>query len=131
MARGKRRTERTHCVSVRLDDAEHQVWPAAARLAGHRQLATYIRRVVNERIGRARGGDTPARQPLQGLDRATYQQLVRVGNNLNQAARKAHIEGFAEAASELIIAGKECRIAINDLLGHRPPADPLAEDLAP
>ena len=119
--------ERTRVVAVRLTPAEHEAWLAAAAAAGRGRLGSWVRDQVaaSLTVEGAGGGATaaagastsPASSGLRG-------ELVRVGNNLNQAVRVAHAltggnsTGGAEAwvrvgtANRLETAVEEVRVVL-------------------
>ncbi len=72
--------KRTNLISLRLTDSEKEDWEAKALAAGMgKNLSKFIRYCVErERIYLA--------PPVPAINEATYAQLGRIGNNINQIA---------------------------------------------
>ena len=144
--------ERTRVVAVRLTPAEHEAWLAAAKRAGRSRLGTWVREQVTASLAAAEGepAAVPAADGVVGL----RGELVRVGNNLNQAVRLAHLErtaagaggvglwGAVGAAAAVDLAVGELRVvlrAVHDLAaatggrggGQRTPRRPAGGAAAP
>lgn len=118
MPKGKAGRERTHCVSVRLSPEELAVWKPAAGKAGHKELAAWIRRIVNERLGQSRRGDVPTRQPLPQVDRLSSMHLRNLGTNLNQLARVANRHGRIPEAQTLERLASQARMVLDTYQRH-------------
>ncbi len=98
--------KRHRVVAVRLTELEHLGWRRAAAADKRGQVGAWVRSVVAAELTRRAGADVPsdggdeaaaagagARIVLNdGVVRELSQQLVRVGSNLNQVTRLAHIE---------------------------------------
>ncbi len=98
--------KRHRVVAVRLTELEHLGWRRAAAADKRGQLGAWVRSVVAAELTRRAGADVPpesgdsesAAGPRaqivlnDGVVRELSQQLVRVGSNLNQVTRLAHIE---------------------------------------
>ncbi len=105
--------KRRRVVAVRLSEVEHLVWRGEAAADKRGQLGAWTRSVVAAEIARRHGADVPDTAPEnlaggvvvvlnESVVRELNQQLVRVGNLLNQVTRLAHIEartGGVEAAT--------------------------------
>ena len=105
---------RGRTVAVRLDDAEHAAWSAAAQADGRGRLGSWVRDEVNARVAGREAG--PVDGGL-GVELAPLRaELARVGNNLNQAVRAAHANGVdAGAAASIEHAAKQVYAAIGRL----------------
>jgi len=98
--------KRHRVVAVRLTELEHLGWRRAAAADKRGQVGAWVRSVVAAELTRRAGADVPsdggdeasaagrgARIVLNdSVVRELAQQLVRVGSNLNQVTRLAHIE---------------------------------------
>ncbi len=101
--------KRHRVVAVRLTELEHLGWRRAAASDKRGQVGAWVRSVVAAELTRRQGADVP---PDSGDEAAAAgagpqivlndsvvrelaQQLVRVGSNLNQVTRLAHIEARA------------------------------------
>jgi len=98
--------KRHRVVAVRLTELEHLGWRRAAAADKRGQVGAWVRSVVAAELTRRQGADVPSdggdeaaaagagvRVVLNdGVVRELSQQLVRVGSNLNQVTRLAHIE---------------------------------------
>jgi len=99
--------KRHRVVAVRLTELEHLGWRRAAASDKRGQLGAWVRPVVAAELTRRQGAEVPpddggdeaaaagagVRVVLNdGVVRELSQQLVRVGSNLNQVTRLAHIE---------------------------------------
>ncbi len=92
--------------AVRLSELEHVGWRRAAAADKRGQVGAWVRSVVAAELTRRAGADVPpnsgdeasAAEPgaqivlNDSVVRELSQQLVRVGSNLNQVTRLAHIE---------------------------------------
>ncbi|MFZ3500667.1 hypothetical protein ACODT5_46920 [Streptomyces sp. 5.8] len=104
MARGTPGTKRGHTVSVRLNDEERERWDEARVESGRRELGAWVRAVVEDRLAEV-GGDQPPgteRRPaeLPPVSQAAYDELCRIGANLNQLVRYSHQDGHLHQAVE-------------------------------
>jgi len=98
--------KRHRVVAVRLSELEHVGWRRAAAADKRGQVGAWVRSVVAAELTRRAGADVPpdsgdeaaaagpgVRVVLNdSVVRELSQQLVRVGSNLNQVTRLAHIE---------------------------------------
>jgi len=96
--------KRRRVVAVRLSEVEHLAWRREAAADKRGQLGAWTRSVVAAEIARRHSGDVPdtaTENPTGGgavvvlnesVVRELGQQLVRVGNLLNQVTRLAHTE---------------------------------------
>jgi len=97
--------KRHRVVAVRLTELEHLGWRRAAAGDKRGQVGAWVRSVVAAELTRRQGAEVPddgdeaaaasagARIVLNdSVVRELAQQLVRVGSNLNQVTRLAHIE---------------------------------------
>jgi len=97
-------SKRRRVVAVRLSEVEHRVWRREAAADKRGQLGAWTRSVVAAEIARRHSADVPdtAAEGAAGgaavvvlnesVIRELNQQLVRVGNLLNQVTRLAHTE---------------------------------------
>lgn len=90
---------RQRVVSVRLTEAEHATWVAAA--AG-RQLGRWVR---GELFARLAG--IPAAPAGGSADRALIAEVRRIGVNVNQIARRLNDGQRADAAMLVVLKGAE------------------------
>ncbi|MGW7469540.1 hypothetical protein ACWGJT_33955 [Streptomyces xantholiticus] len=104
MARGTPGSKREHTVSVRLNDDERKRWDAARAESGRRELGAWVRAVVEDVLDDQGDGGVPGRErrpaPLDPVSQAAYDELVRIGNNLNQLVRYSHQDGRLHPAIE-------------------------------
>ncbi len=95
--------KRRRVVAVRLSEVEHLAWRREAAADKRGQLGAWTRSVVAAEIARRHSADVPdtATENIAGgavvvlnesVVRELSQQLVRVGNLLNQVTRLAHTE---------------------------------------
>jgi len=95
--------KRHRVVAVRLTELEHLGWRRAAAADKRGQVGAWVRSVVAAELTRRQGAEVPddgGADPEAGVrvvlnDGVVWelsQQLVRVGSNLNQVTRLAHIE---------------------------------------
>jgi len=98
--------KRHRVVAVRLTELEHVGWRRAAAADRRGQVGAWVRSVVAAELTRRQGAEVPpdsgdvasaagagVRVVLNdSVVRELSQQLVRVGSNLNQVTRLAHIE---------------------------------------
>ncbi|MFC5174982.1 hypothetical protein [Streptomyces mutomycini] len=103
MARGTPGSKRGHTVSVRLNEAERQRWDAARQESGRRELGAWVRAVVEDVLDEVDGAAPGAERGPALLDpvtQATYDELCRIGANLNQLVRYTHQDGQVHPAVE-------------------------------
>ncbi|WP_406052953.1 hypothetical protein OG280_41605 (plasmid) [Streptomyces virginiae] len=108
MARGTPGSKRAHTVSVRLNDAERERWDEARVDSGRRELGAWVRAVVEDVLAersdspRTTGAPGAERRPpvLDPVSQATYDELCRIGANLNQLVRYSHQDGHLHPAIE-------------------------------
>ncbi len=98
--------KRHRVVAVRLTELEHLGWRRAAAGDKRGQVGAWVRSVVAAELTRRQGADVPSGSGDEAaaagagpqivlndsVVRELSQQLVRVGSNLNQVTRLAHIE---------------------------------------
>jgi len=99
--------KRHRVVAVRLTELEHLGWRRAAASDKRGQVGAWVRSVVAAELTRRAGAEVPSDSGDEasaaagagaqivlndGVVRELSQQLVRVGSNLNQVTRLAHIE---------------------------------------
>jgi hypothetical protein len=98
--------KRHRVVAVRLTELEHLGWRRAAAADKRGQVGAWVRSVVAAELTRRQGADVPPDSSDEAaaagagpqivlndsVVRELSQQLVRVGSNLNQVTRLAHIE---------------------------------------
>ena len=98
--------KRHRVVAVRLTELEHLGWRRAAASDKRGQVGAWVRSVVAAELTRRAGAEVPPdsgdKASVAGrgaqivlndsVVRELAQQLVRVGSNLNQVTRLAHIE---------------------------------------
>jgi len=96
-------SKRRRVVAVRLSEVEHLAWRREAAADKRGQLGAWTRSVVGAEIARRHGADVPDSDAEnagggavvvlnESVVRELNQQLVRVGNLLNQVTRLAHTE---------------------------------------
>lgn len=104
MARGTPGSKRTHTVSVRLSDAERIRWDAARQESGRRELGAWVRAVVEDVLDGQGDGTAPGAErgpaPLDPVTQATYDELCRIGANINQLVRYTHQDAALHPAVE-------------------------------
>ncbi|MEU2134914.1 hypothetical protein [Streptomyces sp. NPDC018352] len=104
MARGTPGSKRTHTVSVRLSNAERERWDAARQESGRRELGAWVRAVVEDVLDDQGDGAAPGTErgpaPLDPVTQATYDELCRIGANLNQLVRYTHQDAALHPAVE-------------------------------
>ncbi|WP_176735338.1 plasmid mobilization relaxosome protein MobC [Streptomyces sp. EN27] len=106
MARGTPGSKRGHTVSVRLSDAERERWELARADSGRREMGAWVRAVVEDVLDSRGEGDDAAPgaerrpEPLEPVSQATYDELCRIGANLNQLVRYTHQDGVLHPAVE-------------------------------
>jgi len=87
---------RRRVVAVRLSEVEHLAWRRETAADKRGQVGAWTRSVVAAEIARRQGADVPdtaTENPTGGGAVVVLnQQLVRVGNLLNQVTRLAHTE---------------------------------------
>ncbi|WP_448208617.1 plasmid mobilization protein [Azospirillum sp. sgz302134] len=104
MSSGSDKRQRTEILRVRLSPAELEALEARAQ-GVNRTVAAFVREVALGQSVRVK--DTSA----------TIAALSRVGNNLNQLAKRAHQTGHVPAAEALAPLLDEVRAAIEGLAG--------------
>ncbi|MFE3776133.1 plasmid mobilization relaxosome protein MobC [Streptomyces sp. NPDC059122] len=107
MVRGTPGKRRENTVSVRLNDEEQARWKAGMAAAGRREMGAWVRQVVEEVLA-ARGDGPPAGAerrpaPLDPVSQAAYDELVRIGNNLNQLTRYTHQDAALHRGLEAVL----------------------------
>lgn len=104
MARGTPGSKRQHTVSVRLSDEERERWESARGDSGRREMGAWVRAVVEDVLADRADGETPGTEkgpaPLPPITQDTYDELCRIGANLNQLVRYTHQDGQLHAAVE-------------------------------
>ncbi|MFI1532778.1 hypothetical protein [Streptomyces griseus] len=104
MARGTPGSKRTHTVSVRLSDAERERWDSARGESGRREMGAWVRAVVEDVLDHRGDGGAPGaeRRPaeLEPVSQAAYDELCRIGANLNQLVRYTHQDAALHPAVE-------------------------------
>lgn len=104
MARGTPGSKRQHTVSVRLNDEERVRWDVARTASGRRELGAWVRAVVEDVLDGQVEGERPGAErgpaPLAPINQATYDELCRIGANLNQLVRYTHQDGVLHPAVE-------------------------------
>lgn len=93
--------KRTRVVAVRLTDAEHAAWAAAAAEAGSGRLGTWVRTTMAGLLNGHRAAPSHPGPPPEVA--ALRVELARVGNNLNQVVRAVNASGVDRgSAAELV-----------------------------
>jgi len=105
MVRGTPGSKRGHTVSVRLNDEEKVRWEKARAASGRREMGAWVRAVVEDVLADVDGeGQVPGTErrpaPLDPVSQAAYDELVRIGANLNQLVRYSHQDGAVHPAIE-------------------------------
>ncbi|MGW1186296.1 hypothetical protein ACWD7Y_32720 [Streptomyces drozdowiczii] len=104
MARGTPGSKRGHTVSVRLNDTERQKWDEARARSGRRELGAWVRAVVEDVLDDQADGAVPGAErgpaQLDPVTQAAYDELCRIGANLNQLVRYTHQDGALHPAIE-------------------------------
>ncbi|WP_052411140.1 hypothetical protein [Streptomyces sp. NRRL S-118] len=104
MARGTPGSKRVHTVSVRLSDAERARWDEARAASGRKELGAWVRAVVEDVLQDQVDGAAPGAErgpaPLDPVSQAAYDELCRIGANLNQLVRYTHQDGALHPAIE-------------------------------
>lgn len=77
-------------VAIRLDEDEHAAWTEAAHAVGRQQLGRWAREHIARSIDHAASPETAAE--LSKI----RQQLIRIGNNLNQLTRKVNTGNWSD-----------------------------------
>lgn len=95
-------------MSVRLNDAERARWDEARVDSGRRELGAWVRAVVEDVL--AENTDSPRTSGVPGAERrppaldpvsqAAYEELCRIGQNINQLTRYTHQDGRLHPAVE-------------------------------
>jgi len=126
--------KRHRVVAVRLTELEHLGWRRAAASDKRGQVGAWVRSVVTAELTRRQGADVPPDSDDEasaagpgaqivlndGVVRELAQQLVRVGSNLNQVTRLAHIEARssgldAGALAQMVAVIDQTRATIAEL----------------
>ncbi|MGW1306515.1 hypothetical protein ACWD5R_43745 [Streptomyces sp. NPDC002514] len=104
MVRGTPGSKRGHTVSVRLNDDERDRWDEARAASGRRELGAWVRAVVEDVLHDQVEGQAPGAErgpaPLDPVTQAAYDELIRIGANLNQLVRYSHQDGALHPAIE-------------------------------
>ena len=104
MVRGTPGSKRGHTVSVRLNDEEKRRWDEARAESGRRKLGAWVRAVVEDVLDDVDGQAVPGAErrpaPLDPVTQAAYDELCRIGANLNQLVRYSHQDGHLHHAIE-------------------------------
>jgi hypothetical protein len=104
MVRGTPGSKREHTVSVRLNKEEQKRWDAARAESGRREMGAWVRAVVEDVLDGTVDGQAPGAEhrpaPLDPISQAAYDELCRIGANLNQLVRYTHQDGHLHAAVE-------------------------------
>ncbi|MEU3137590.1 plasmid mobilization relaxosome protein MobC [Streptomyces sp. NPDC006854] len=91
-------------MSVRVSDAERERWEAARAESGRREMGAWVRAVVEDALADRTEGDVPGAEKrpadLDPVSQAAYDELCRIGANLNQLVRYTHQDGQLHAAVE-------------------------------
>ncbi|MBW5252979.1 hypothetical protein JGS39_29065 [Streptomyces sp. P01-B04] len=89
---------------MRLNDAERERWDEARVTSGRRELGAWVRAVVEDVLDDQVDGAAPGAErgpvPLDPVSQAAYDELVRIGANLNQLVRYTHQDGALHPAVE-------------------------------
>ncbi|MGV4930285.1 plasmid mobilization relaxosome protein MobC [Streptomyces sp. HJ7] len=92
---------------MRLNDEEQTRWKAALSESGRKELGAWVRQVVEDVLDERGGGPAPGgeRRPvmLDPVSQAAYDELVRIGNNLNQLTRYTHQDGNLHRGLEAVL----------------------------
>jgi len=126
--------KRHRVVAVRLTELEHLGWRRAAASDKRGQVGAWVRSVVAAELTRRAGAEVPDDGEAEagaagpgaqivlndGVVRELAQQLVRVGSNLNQVTRLAHIEARssgmdAGAMAQMVAVIDQTRATIAEL----------------
>ncbi|MDQ2851524.1 MAG: MobC family plasmid mobilization relaxosome protein [Actinomycetota bacterium] len=107
--------KRDRVVAVRLFAAELMAWQDAALGGGRKEVGRWVRETINATISEDDEGAAtrpgPAGRP--GVELAA---LARIGNNLNQAVRYAHMRpGDSVVAQELVDAVERVQMELRSL----------------
>lgn len=109
MAESQDKPTRGPGLVVRLTAAEREAWHAAARAAGYRQTAVWVRELVAARLA-AGVSNRPASKAVAGSGSGVPVEVLgalgRIGSNVNQLAHRANAaalnsEPFPVAVAEL------------------------------
>ncbi|TGG77857.1 hypothetical protein D8771_26530 [Streptomyces albus] len=91
-------------MSVRVSDAERERWEAARTESGRREMGAWVRAVVEEALHERSGVEAPGTEkgpaPLEPVTQAAYDELCRIGANLNQLVRYTHQDAALHPAVE-------------------------------
>ncbi|MFE0606623.1 hypothetical protein ACFW2T_32325 [Streptomyces sp. NPDC058892] len=92
---------------MRLNDEERARWDEARAESGRRELGAWVRAVVEDRLADVADGQPPGteRRPpqLHPVSQAAYDELCRIGANLNQLVRYSHQDGALHPAIEGVL----------------------------
>ncbi|MEU5138087.1 hypothetical protein [Streptomyces californicus] len=91
-------------MSVRVSDVERERWEAARAESGRKEMGAWVRAVVEDVLADRAEGDVPGAEkgpaPLPPITQAAYDELCRIGANLNQLVRYTHMDGRLHPAIE-------------------------------
>lgn len=123
MVESHERSPRGPGLVVRLSAAERDAWHAAARAAGYRQTAVWVRETVAARL--AAGATTRAASKAVagsgGVPVEVLGALGRIGSNVNQLAHRAN--AAALASEPFPVAVQELEAVRRELAGVREALD--------
>lgn len=100
---------RPHVIKSRLDADTHEALIAESNDRG----MTFSSMVAHLLTGHVTGQrvELPRRR---GIESAAMRELCRIGNNVNQIAHRAHMDGLAQIEAE----ARSCLSAVNDAAGR-------------
>ncbi|XAS74801.1 plasmid mobilization relaxosome protein MobC (plasmid) [Dermatophilaceae bacterium Sec6.4] len=108
--------KRDRVVAVRLFPAELVAWQEAAVNGGRREVGRWVRETINAVVAEGDDGGivkAPRGPARPGVELAA---LARIGNNLNQAVRLAHMRtGDSVVAQDLVDAVDRAQVEIRAL----------------
>lgn len=102
---------------VRLSAAEREAWHAAARTAGYRQTARWVRSVVAARLA-AGASPRPASKEVAGSGGVSVEvlaQLGKIGSNVNQLAHRANAAALSGEAFPVTVTVAEIEAVRREL----------------
>lgn len=95
--------KRDRVVAVRLFPAELEAWQEAAVSGGRREVGRWVRETINAAVAEGDDGTTAMAPRVPARPGVELAALARIGNNLNQAVRYAHMRpGDSVMAQELV-----------------------------
>lgn len=104
MVRGTPGKRRDHTVSVRINDEEKARWDSHRGESGRREMGAWVRQIVEDVLEERGDGPPPGGErrpaPLAPVSEAAYEELRRIGANLNQLTRYTHQDGTVHQALE-------------------------------